>query len=263
MLSEKERIHRVLMDKGYGTSLNYLDAQQQVSEARHELAVESKRGAEASAARAALEREREAAQSQYAADILSDLRKAQEQVNELQEQLVKAQNRMRLTELRSPIDGVVEQLSVHTLGGVVTPAQHLAVVVPDSEDLTVKAYLENRDVGFVHAGQAVKVKVETFNFTRYGLIDGRVVAVSRDVLHEDDRPSADPPPAPSPAQRPGPPIYVARIALSKTSMLIDGRNAPLRPGMAITAEIRTGERTIINYLFSPVARRTQESLHER
>jgi hemolysin D len=264
LLSDKEKIHRELNEQGYGTSLAFLDAQQQLSETRHQLAVETKRSAQAAAARAALTRQREAARAQYTADLLSDLRKAQEQANELGQQLVKAQNKTSQTALRAPIDGVVEQLSVHTLGGVVTPAQPLAILVPDSRDLTVEAHLENRDVGFVRAGQPVKVKVETFTFTRYGLIDGRVVSVSKDVVHDADRPLNSSATAAAPADpRLAPPSYVARIALAKTSMNIDGRDEPLQPGMAVTAEIRTGARTIIDYLFSPLARRTQESLHER
>jgi hemolysin D len=265
MLSDKERIHRELTEQGYGTSLAFLDAQQQLSEARHQLAVETKRSAQAAAARAALQRQREATRAQYAADLLSDLRKAEEQANELGQQFVKAQAKTTQTVLRAPTDGVVEQLAVHTLGGVVTPAQPLAIVVPDSRDLTVEAHLENRDIGFVHAGQPVKVKVETFNFTRYGLIDGRVVSVSKDVVHDADRPANTATAASAPALEPrlAPPTYVARIALVKTSMQIDGRDELLQPGMAVTAEIRTGARTIIDYLFSPLARRTQESLHER
>jgi hemolysin D len=165
--------------------------------------------------------------------------------------------------LRSPIDGVVDQLAVHTLHGVVTPAEHLMIVVPDSRNLMVEAHLANRDVGFVHTGQAVKVKVETFSFTRYGLLEGRVVGVSRDVISEDERQSSGDPMAAQGGARIGSPTYVARIALAKTSMMIDGRREQLQPGMTITAEIRTGNRTIIDYLLSPLARRSQESLHER
>jgi hemolysin D len=136
------------------------------------------------------------------------------------------------------------------------------VVVPDSRDLTVEAHLANRDIGFVHVGQLVKVKVETFNFTRYGMIDGRVIDVSRDVVTSDEPTDSSAAPA---AARPGapPPTYVARIALTQTSMLVDGARRPLQPGMTVTAEIRTGERTIADYLLSPIARKTQESLHER
>jgi hemolysin D len=264
LLAEKERIHRDLTAQGYGTSLSYLDAQQQLAEARHELLVQKQKGDQARDAKAALERQRDAVRSQYAADLLSDLRKAEEQQSELSQDFIKAQNKTSQTALVSPIDGVIDQLAVHTLHGVVSPAEHLMIVVPDNRDLVIEAQLANRDVGFVHAGQAVKVKIETFNFTRYGLIDGKVIGVSKD--------TAPPPPAQQsqPGQNTAPPeahndapTYVARIALSRTSMTVDGRVEPLQPGMAITAEIRTGRRSILDYLFSPIAKHADESLHER
>jgi hemolysin D len=268
MLVEKERIHHELTEQGYGTSLAYLDAQQQLAQARHELAVQAQRGAESNDARLALEQQRDGARSEYTADVLSDLRKAEEQQNELTQEVIQAQNKSTETELRSPIDGIVDQLAVHTLQGVVTPAQHLMIVVPDSQNLMIEAQLANRDVGFVHAGQPVKVKIETFNFTRYGLLDGRVVDISRDVINQSEsdqgerRTSGDSSTSAA-EQANSAPTYVARIALSKTSMMIDGRNEPLQPGMAVTAEIKTGNRTIIDYLLSPLARRAEESLHER
>jgi hemolysin D len=261
MIAEKERIHRTLTEKGYDTSLAFLDAQQQLSNAKHELLVLSQRATQAVDARAALERERDGAQDEYTTDTLGDLRKAQIQVNEMSQELVKAQDKSTQTALRSPIDGVVDQLMVHTLGGVVSPAQALMIVVPDSQNLTIEARLADRDVGFVHTGQPVKVKVDTFNFTRYGLLDGHVTGISRDVIAQDERQaSADPS---QPSGRGQAPAYVARIMLDKTSMVIDGQVQPLQPGMAVTAEIKTGDRTIIDYLLSPLARKTQESLHER
>jgi hemolysin D len=264
LLAEKEHIHAELKKKGYGTSLAYLDAQQQLSEANHQLAVQAERALSAQHARTSLQRQRDEAKSTYAAAVYGDLRKAQEQLNEMTQELIKAQDKSVQTELRAPVDGVVEQLSVHTLNGVVTPAQSLMIVVPNENDLVIEARLANGDVGFVHAGQSVKVKVETFNFTHYGLIDGKVVTVSRDVVHQDD-PATGTAGSGQTAAAGGAnaPAYVARISLSRTSMKIDGRDAPLQPGMAITAEIRTGDRTIIDYLLSPLARRTDESLHER
>jgi hemolysin D len=267
ILEEKDRINRELVTRGYGTTMAALDAQQALAEARHDLSISDRRAEQARAARAALERQREGAKSTYEADILGDLRKAQEQQTELTAELVKAKDKSAQTEIRSPIDGVVEQLAVHTPHGVVMPAQRLMIVVPDSSDLTVEARLANRDVGFVHAGQTVKVKVETFNFTRYGLLQGRVTDVSRDVV--DPQPEAGAPTASSSqaasaaAARQGSPAYVARIALAATSMQVDGQRRPLQPGMAVTAEIRTGDRSIAEYLLSPIARKSQESLHER
>jgi hemolysin D len=271
MLAEKERIHRDLTARGYGTSLSYLDAQQQLAEARHDLMVQSDRAQESVAARAALERQRSASGAEYTAGILEDLRKAQEQVDELSQDFVKARDKSADTQLRAPIGGVVQQLTIHSLGGVVMPAERLMVIVPDTRNLVVEAQLANRDVGFVHVGQTAKVKVETFNFTRYGLLDGKVIGVSRDAV--DPTPpqgGATPPnaqesqPASAQGAQPGGSApYVARIALPRTTMTVDGEVRQLRPGMAVTAEIRTGDRTIIDYLLSPLARKTDESLHER
>ena len=262
MLLKKEQIHRTLNEEGYGTATLYLDAQLQVTDAQHELEVQKEKGDQAMAARTALERERDEARSQYAADVLSDLRKAEHDENELSQELIKAKNKTREAVLRSPIQGVIEQLNVHTIGGVVTPAQHLMIVVPDAQRFMIEAQLANRDVGFVHAGQPVKVKVETFNFERYGFIDGRVSEVSREVAEPGPAQpqAADNGNAASPQE---PPTYTARISIDRSSMKVDGRTEFLRPGMAITAEIKTGQRSIISYLLSPLARRAQESLHER
>ena len=87
--------------------------------------------------------------------------------------------------LTAPVDGVVQQLAVHTVGGVVTPAQQLAVAAPSDWALPVEAMISNRDIGFVHAGDEAQIKVDTFSFTRYGLLHGRVLSVSQDAIVHD------------------------------------------------------------------------------
>ena len=138
------------------------------------------------------------------------------------------------------------------------------IIVPQNHSLTVEADLANRDVGFVHAGQPVEVKIEPFNFTRYGLLKGHVIGVSRDVVTPREQGDSSGRTASGAADSHTPaPSYVARIALDQTDMLIDGRRETLQPGMNVTAEIKTGRRTIIDFLLSPLARHTRESLHER
>jgi hemolysin D len=196
--------------------------------------------------------------------VLADLAKALEKQNEISQDLVKAQQKSTQTEIRSPIDGVVEELAVHTVGGVVTPAERLMIVVPDNQNLTVEAQLANRDVGFVHPGQDVSVKIETYSFTRYGLIHGKVIDVSRDAIASAERQADESNTSPSAAPpQPGSPTYVARISLDRSTMMVDGQVRPLLPGMSVTAEVRTGRRTIIDYLLSPLARKGNEALHER
>jgi hemolysin D len=146
------------------------------------------------------------------------------------------------------------------------PAERLMIVVPDTRDFTVEARLANRDVGFVRPGDKVKVKVETFNFTRYGMIDGRVLSVSPDVVDADTTTPASSSASGAgagSAKPAGSGSYIARISLGATSMMVDGVRRPLQPGMSVTTEIRTGGRSIADYLLSPLARKTQESLHER
>ena len=157
---------------------------------------------------------------------------------------------------------------MHTIGGVVTPAQPLAVVVPRDSELEIEAMVLNRDIGFVFAGQDAEIKVDAFNFTRYGLLHGRVHSISRDAIARDrnEEPSrAASTGAQSTTSEPNGQelVYVARVVLDHAQMEIEGRPVQLLSGMAVTVEIRTGSRRIISYLLSPLVRYRQEVLRER
>jgi hemolysin D len=175
---------------------------------------------------------------------------------------------MKLQLLTAPVDGVVQQLAVHTVGGVVTPAQPLLVVVPSDSRLEIEAMVSNSDIGFVQAGQQAEIKVDTFNFTRYGLLHGQVLSVSRDAVMRDrpqDRSGERAPGAANESSEPkGQELnYSARISLDRTQMQIDDRMVDLSPGMAVTVEIKTGSRNILTYLLSPLRRYRHEVLRER
>lgn len=182
----------------------------------------------------------------------------------------KARAKRALRTLRAPVDGTVRQLAVHTLGGVVTPAERLMVIVPKGAGLEIEATLANKDVGFVHKGQEVAIKVEAFALTRYGLLRGRVTSLSQDVVaprdeQADGRGSGkDPADASDERERQASqPTYVAHVALDATGIATEDGFAPLEPGMAVTAEIMTGRRTVMSYLLSPLSRLRQEGLRER
>jgi membrane fusion protein, hemolysin D len=162
------------------------------------------------------------------------------------------------------VDGVVQQLAIHTVGGVVTPAQPLLVVVPKDSRLEIEALVSNSDIGFVHSGQEAEIKVDTFNFTRFGLLHGQVLSVSQDAVIRDrqqdrhDRATSDT------SEPKGQELnYSARISLDRTAMQIDDKMVNLSPGMAVTVEIKTGSRKILSYLLSPLLRYRQEMLRER
>lgn len=177
---------------------------------------------------------------------LADLAKAQSEAMLRQEELTKARQKSHLQRLVAPVDGTVQQLAVHTLGGVVEAVRPLMVVVPYGA-LTVEAKVLNRDAGFVHRGQDVAVKLEAFPFTRYGTIPGRIVSISTDAV--DDRKLG--------------PVYVARVALLKSTIDRGDRVVPIGPGMTATADIRTGRRSIISYLISPIDKARREAARER
>src|SRR5690606_19705019 len=116
---------------------------------------------------------------------LDGLRQAREQVAQYQPEVAKTGQRDKLMQLRAPVDGTVQQLAVHTVGGVVTPAQALLAVVPSADALEVEATVLNKDIGFVRAGQRATVKVESFPYTRYGYLEGEVQSVSHDAAQDE------------------------------------------------------------------------------
>jgi len=192
----------------------------------------------------------------------------QAQVAAAEAALEEARLGLRDTSLTAPVDGVVQQIAVHTVGGVVTPAQSLLVIVPSDSRLEIEAMVSNRDIGFVHAGQEAEIKVDTFNFTRYGLLHGEVLSVSQDAVIRDrqqDRSNDRTPGTQSETSEPkGQELnYSARISLDRAKMQIDDKIVNLSPGMAVTVEIKTGSRTVLSYLLSPLLRYRQEALRDR
>ena len=268
VVQERTDIRKVLFDHQTGSKVNYLEALQVLIENRKELDVQKSRLREADAALAAATQARVQAEGEFRRTLFSDLAEAERKAAGLAHDLDKASERTRLQLLTAPVDGVVQQLAVHTIGGVVTPAQTLLVLVPLESHLEVEAMISNRDIGFVSAGQDAEIKVDTFNFTRYGLLHGHVLNVSTDAITRDRREEATRDGSPATEKSTSEPkgqelVYAARVALNRMQMQIEGKSVPLGPGMAVTVEIRTGTRRIISYLLSPLLKYQQESLRER
>ena len=208
----------------------------------------------------------EQALTAWKADTLKTLNerhaKADLQARQAQAEGAKASQRERLTTLTAPVDGTVQQLAIHTTGGVVTPAQVLLVVVPDQAHVTADVTLENKDVGFVNLGQTAEIKLETFPYTRYGTVSAKVTTITADaVMQEPGRSQPDKDGKTVPA--PGGAVFPATLTLDKNAIDVDGKAIRLTPGMNVTAEIKTGKRRVIEYLLSPVQSYAKESLRER
>jgi len=268
LIQERVNIRKYLADKELGSRLTYLETAQQLTENEKDLAVQKSRLQEADAAIAAITESRAQADAEFRSKLFGELAEAERKAEGLADDLAKAEQRTKLQLLTAPVDGVVQQLSVHTIGGVVTPAQQLAVIVPSDAVLEVEAMISNRDIGFVHVGQDVQIKVDTFNFTRYGLLHGRVLNVSRDAIVRDvppDKTRDNRAGAESTSSEPkGQELaYAARISLDQTQIQLEDRLASLSSGMAVTVEVKTGTRRIISYLLSPLLKYEQEALRER
>jgi hemolysin D len=267
-LEKRAKAREYLANKGYGSKLESLSTQQDLVEHQQELEVQKGKLAEAEAAIASYQEQRKGAEAEYKRTTLKDLSDAESKASSLGDQLTQASEKYKQQTLTAPVDGTVQQLAVHTEGGVVTPAEVLMAIVPADSKLEIEANVSNRDIGFVHEGQEVEVKIDTFNFTRYGLIHGHVVSVSQDAIVRDkpaDKNNAPRAGDESDGSEPAGQelVYAARIALDKTQMDVDGRMVNLAPGMAVTAEIKTGARHVISYLLSPLVRHAHEAMRER
>lgn len=155
--------------------------------------------------------------------------------------------RGELLKLTSPVDGTVQQLTVHTVGGVVPAAQPLMQIVPKEAMLVMEAYIENKDVGFVQAGQEAHLKIDAFEYTKYGTLPAKVSHLSQDAI-QDEKLGL---------------IYSVKITLDRTKIYIKDKWVDLSPGMSGSVEINTGTRRIIEYVLSPLLQHGRESSNER
>jgi hemolysin D len=269
LVEEEASVRQKAMAIQYGNRIAYLDAQTKLVDQQNERVVQEHKTVEITAARQALEQQIEQTKAAYEHQVLNDLSDAEKKAAEFSQDLIKAEQKTDERILRSPIDGTVQQLVLYTVGGVVTPAQQLMSIVPTDSRLEVEAMVSNRDIGFVSPGQQTEVKIDTFNFTRYGLLQGKVVSVSQDAIVRDkpSQKAGNPKPGGALSDSSEPEgqelSYSAWISLDETRMQIEDKMVNLAPGMAVTVEIKTGQRRIIEYLMSPLLRYRQESLRER
>jgi hemolysin D len=268
ILQERVDIRQTLFAHETGSKANYLELFQALTESQKDLAVQKSRSVEAAAAIAAIVEARAQAEAEYRRALSTESVEAERKAAEFREDLIKAEQRLELQRLRAPVDGTVQQLAVHTIGGVVTPAQSLLVLVPADSPLEIEAMVLNRDIGFVYVGQEAQIKVDTFNFTKYGLLRGKVLSVSQDAISRDKprdgtgdktQGALDSSSEPSGQEL----AYAARISLDRTQMQIEDKLVNLSPGMAVTVEVETGSRRLIEYLLSPLLKYKQSSLRER
>lgn len=235
-----------LVDEKYVSRTDYLDKEQTALSQEHELASQRSHAQELVAAIAQQRAEIAALTSQFRRAQLDALDKANQQLAQSRNDEAKADTRQKLLSLTAPVAGTVQQLKIHTLGGVATAASPVLEIVPD-DALEVEADIENKDIGFVRVGQPAVVKIEAFPYTRYGFLHGTVETVSNDAVPDRRRGLTFP----------------VRIRLTTNRIRANDTWINLTPGMAVSAEIKTGKRSVAHYFLDPVIQTGQESLRER
>ena len=269
---QRVTMHEELAKRGYDSQVQLVNAQEDLNTQAASLANARGGQAEARAEIKVTQAQRAETISKFILANSQQLDDSEKKLQQAAQDLVKAQYQLEHTTLVAPIDGTVQEVTVTTIGQVVSAGQQLMTIVPTGSRLEIEAQVLNKDVGFVQAGQAVVVEVDSFPFTRYGTVAGRVLHVSRDAVTSaevastestQNRSVSPEASAAAPLPKMDELVYPVTIALDRSDIVVDGVPRPLTPGMSVVAEIRTGDRRLLEYLLSPVLESIENAGHER
>jgi hemolysin D len=269
-LEQRVAMRKNLLARGSAPRAAVIDAMETLQAQQTTLATQRGQLIESRASVTVLEKELRKAIDTFLADNNQKLAEAERQIDDLRQKHSKAHVKTGHMVLTSPISGTVLGLSVTTKHQVLTASEELMRIVPDDAGLEIECYVQNKDIGFIKAGQAAVVKVESFPFTRYGTLDAHVTRVARDAIPEPDAQNIEGNPSRPPksnsfagAQRTQNLVFPVTLKTDRNSMNIDGVDLPLSPGMAVAVEIKTGKRRILEFLFSPLVETASRAMKER
>ena len=247
--SVEERIEkkRILVDKKLLARLTFLEQEEELINLQEQRNVQAKKMAETEANIESLKKEQWQYLAEFDKNIMQELTESREKLASYQQELIKYQEALKRTVVKAPLSGYVQQLVYHTKGGVVETAKPIMNLVPEDYKLEAEVQILNKDIGFVRPEQDVEIKIDSFPFTKYGTIKGKVRNISGDAI-QDEKLGL---------------VFNARLTLLDNKIKADGQIIQLKPGMSVTAEIKTGKRRVIEYLLSPVMKYLDESMRER
>ena len=255
---EQDKAYEKLVKEGFAGSLMGSDKRRERIEKEQELATQGHLIASAQASIDQSQKKLKQIEADYLRQLHAEGNEAQAQIDKLAKEQEKQQHRRELLELKAPQNGVIKDLATHTSGTVVQPGTVLASLVPREEKLKAEIWVSNEDIGFVRAGQPVKLKFAAYPFQKYGMGHGTVEHVSADAQSEVEARDKG---LTAVGQRPL--RYKALVTLAANALEIDGVKYPLSVGMQATAEILLGDRTVAQYLLSPVQKAWHEAGRER
>uniref|UniRef100_A0A7C1WW82 HlyD family efflux transporter periplasmic adaptor subunit n=1 Tax=Pseudomonas graminis TaxID=158627 RepID=A0A7C1WW82_9PSED len=199
--------------------------------------------------RSELELKATEARSEYMVHAREDLAKANAEAQMLSAVIRGRSDSLSRLTLRSPVRGIVKDIKVSTIGGVVPPNGQLMQIVPLDEQLLIETRISPRDIAFIHPEQQAKVKITAYDYSIYGSLDGKVVTISPDTIQDEVKPE----------------IFYYRVFIRTDADVLRnkaGKTFAIVPGMIATVDIRTGEKTVLDYLIKPL-NRAREALRER
>lgn len=255
---DQDKAYEKLVKQGFAGSLMGSDKKRERVEKEQELQTQTFLIESAKASTLQSERKLAQIDSDYRRQLNVERNDIQGQYDKLTQEAAKQAHKQDLLELKAPQDGVIKDLATHTTGTVVQPGTILLTLVPQDEILRAEVWVSNEDIGFVRQGQPVKLKFAAFPFQKYGMVDGVVETVSADASDNgnDNRQS-------DPAKKMQPLGYKALVALKNMNLKMDGERFDLSAGMQTNAEIKLGDRTVMEYLLSPVRKAWHEGGRER
>jgi hemolysin D len=251
LVIEREQSYYALLGTSAVSRNQYLELKQQRIDQEETLLLKRANVEQMTASIVSAQQNLHAYLSEARRNTLQEINQLTRQSESIKQELSKANRLTRLRVLISPVDGVVEELSIATIGGIVTPAQELLKIVPISEhggqQLEVEAGLLNKDIGFVHIGQIAEIKIDSFPFTKYGVIDGEVTDISADAIEHEQLGL----------------LFPLKASLATDEINVNGKWVKLKPGMSVTVEVKTGTRRLMEFLLAPLMRGVSEGARER
>jgi HlyD family secretion protein len=260
---EQAKAYADMAKDGYISKLAATDKEREHIEKEQDLKTQEHIIVSAQATLAASSRKLEQISADYRQRLQAERADISDKLDKTQAEVTKQQYRNGLLELKASQDGIIKDVATHTIGTVISPGTILMTLVPKDEILRAEVWVSNEDVGFIHLGEPTKIKFASYQFQKYGMVDGQVAHLSADSTDNTQQGAGQsaPPNAKSPNGQPY--AYRALVDLKAQELLVNGVRHALSPGMQVTAEIHLGTRTILEYLLSPVMGAFQEAGRER
>lgn len=247
-LAEEElEITRPMVDKGVMPRVDLIRLERDYNEIIGTLETSRQMVPRLNAALAEVDGNIQATRASFKSAALKELNEAQVNLNALQESLASVDDRVRRTEILAPVDGIIKQVLINTIGGVIAPGMDLIEIVPRDDKLLIEARIRPADIAFLHPGQEATVKITAYDYTVFGSLPAVLVYISADTILDEKQES----------------YYLIRVRTERNDLGDEKKSLPIIPGMTAEVDIRTGKRTVLEYLLKPILRGREMAFRER